>query len=973
MPEVGKSIVSPRLVGRNTELERFDAALDDVRQGDPVVLMVAGEAGIGKSRLIGELAARAERRGWRVCIGRCVDLGESSWPLAPLRDIVGDLVDDLDAEALELVLGDARSVLAGLVPELGAAVSDDAADRLSGSVLGVFQRLARRSPVVVVFEDLHWADGSTRALFVALTRIRRPGSMLVVGTFRDDELHRRHPLRTTLTEVARTTRNERLVVGPLDADATAELVGVLTDDGDRELAASIHRRTGGNPYFVEELLAARSGGLVGLPATLRDAVLARAATFDGADARVLAAVAAAGATLPVVLGDVCGLAPVEIQRSMSSLIVSGLLVADGDEVRFRHELAREVFVDDLLPGERERVHAALAASLEDRRPDRLGEIALHWAQAHEGPRTLAASVAAGRQALRSGAAREAFAHFGLALEWWDRVHQPGRLAGTDRAGLLAEAAAAALYADDVERAIELREASVSELADDDRGRLVRAWLDLRRLYRFANRWDDTHAAAERAYELVPAEPLSGELVEALVAVSVSARIHHRFDDGLAHARRAVEVATAVGRADLIVRASSILGEALGDIGDRDGALATATDVAAHCGPDVPPDIRLIAGVQHSAALREVGRFADIPAVARRGVELARTTGLGGPRGAWLAEHLVEALVLLGRWAEAEQATHDLADLLSIPVQRGSLGGIWAPALIRMGRVDDARAFVEDARSALEEPGYHEMRGTLATGVVLLAAAERRVDEGAATMDTVMACREPGVLGNSELVANAIEAMADAGRRDDLRIASWLAWMEEVDHRARIPTPEQVVYRDLAYAHLDRLRAEIDPKRWAAVTSRCEAIGFRYYEAVARFHHAATLLAGASGRSAASHHAAQHELQTSADIAAELRARPLQRAIKDLARRGRLPVRSGDPPGDDDLTVETDHLGLTPRERQILTLLTEGRTNGEIAHELYISTKTASVHVSNILRKLGVTNRAEAAAIAESLATNHRQP
>ena len=364
MPGVGTPMVSSRVIGRSTELERIDAALDAAGRGEGGVLMVAGEAGIGKTRLIGELAARAERRGWRVCIGGCVDLGESSWPLAPLRDIVGDLLDGLDAEALELVLGDARSVLAGLVPELGTSVSDDAADRLPGTVLGVFQRLARRSPVVVVFEDLHWADGSTRALFAALTRVGRPGSMLVVGTFRDDELHRRHPLRATLAEVAR---------GPPGANGSScphsirtrrvEMVGVLTGDVDAELAASIHRRTGGNPYFLEELLAARSGGVVGLPATLRDAVLARAATFEEADGGVLAAVAAAGTTLPVVLGDTCGLPPAEMQRSLATLIGSGLLIADGDEVRFRHDLAREVFVDELLSGERERLHAALAASL----------------------------------------------------------------------------------------------------------------------------------------------------------------------------------------------------------------------------------------------------------------------------------------------------------------------------------------------------------------------------------------------------------------------------------------------------------------------------------------------------------------------------------------------------------------------------------------------------------------------------------
>jgi DNA-binding CsgD family transcriptional regulator len=214
------------------------------------------------------------------------------------------------------------------------------------------------------------------------------------------------------------------------------------------------------------------------------------------------------------------------------------------------------------------------------------------------------------------------------------------------------------------------------------------------------------------------------------------------------------------------------------------------------------------------------------------------------------------------------------------------------------------------------------------------------------------------------VATTIEVMADAGGYDDARVASWLAWMEEVDHRGRVPTPEQLLYKDLAYAHAHRLRGNAEPTRWAAVADKCAEIGFRFYAAVARLHYATALLAGPSGRSPAAHRAAQQELQTAADIASELRATPLQQTIGELARRARLPVSNLSAPATDEVIIDTDRFGLTPREQLVLTLVAQGRTNGEIANELYISTKTASVHVSNILRKLGVTNRVEAAAVAE---------
>ena len=437
---MGLRATSPSLFGRHGEMARLERALDVAAEDGSAVALIAGEAGVGKSRLVHELATYAEGRGFRVCVGRCVDLGEAIWPLAPLREMVASLVEDLDGEALDLVVGGARGVLAELVPELGGERAGDApvsSDRLCELVVGMFKRLAQRAPLVLVVEDLHWADATTRTLFSALARVGRLRPVLLVGTFRSDELHRRHPLRPALAEIERAGQCERIDVRPLDRAATAELVGAIGGvPADRVDVDDVHRRSGGNPFFVEELIAARRWGVAGLPDTLRDVILARAAMLDDAAVEVLGVAAAAGATLPEVLADVCGVGAEAMRTTLDGLFATALLVPDGDEVRFRHELGREVFYDELVPGERARLHALLARSVARRRPERLGEIARHWSAAHDTPRALAASVAAGRQALRTGAAAEAEGHLGRALELWDSVEDAGA-AGRARSSRLA--------------------------------------------------------------------------------------------------------------------------------------------------------------------------------------------------------------------------------------------------------------------------------------------------------------------------------------------------------------------------------------------------------------------------------------------------------------------------------------------------------------------------------------------------------
>jgi DNA-binding CsgD family transcriptional regulator/tetratricopeptide (TPR) repeat protein len=655
------------------------------------------------------------------------------------------------------------------------------------------------------------------------------------------------------------------------------------------------------------------------------------------------------------------------------------LVPDGEEVRFRHELGREVFEDELMPGERAQIHSRLATSLQSRRPDRLGEIARHWSAANDASRALGASVAAGRQALAAGASAEAETHLGQALELWHSVDQADAVAGVDHPALLFETATASFHARHLDRAIELDLRAAAELAGVDRVREAQIWLHLGHLYRFTNCYEEGSDATGRALVLIPESPPSRDRVEALADAALGDLAARRTLDALVHARQAVAVADAVGDPDAVVRAHNSLVAALGANGDYEGALAVALVNLERCGPDLPADLTLFAYHRVTGALADLTRYAEIPAFTRRGVELARDTGLGGPVAAWMAEQWVESLVLTGRWSDAERLVGELADLLDHPTQEGELAGIWGVALIRQGRLDEAQTLIERARTVLARETWSETVAWLAAAVVMFDAALGRYGEAEAFVNRVVGRDPPSIDWNSYLVAIAIAAMADsalagpAGRHDHTNGSAsdtatrWIEWMEAAEHDGRKPSRLQRLYRETALAQLGRLRRESDPQLWAHLAAGWDQIGFRYDKADAQLRHAEALLAGAAGRSAAARRAATEVLGAAHNVAHELRAIPLLTEIEDLTRRARLPLDtngSSEPHRDDDRAMTK--LGLTPREHEVLALLTRGRSNGEIAQELFISTKTASVHVSNILRKLGVTNRIEAAAFAERL-------
>ena len=377
-------IISPRLIGRSEELSRLVAALHRSREQGAGVLLVSGEAGIGKTRLVAELAQIARAEGATVLVGGCLPIGAEAVPNAPLAAMLRALVAEADLD--DAVRDD--------LDRLGAAASTAQVCEL---VLGIFERLA---PLVVVFEDLHWADATTRGLIAFLARsLTERHQVLLVATFRSDEL--RVSLLPLLDALQRLHPHppERVELTPLGRARIAELAHAITgaEASDAQVEHLV-RLSQGNPFYVEELLAVPTEA--GVPTDLKRVVHARLTGLPEAQVQLLRLVAAAEA--PVDVATLALVAGEPVERDARVLVARHALVSRAGGLELRHALVQEVLYAELLPGERERVHGAFARALQTSAPERTGEIAYHWWRAGDLERALPAAVVAGRAAERLG-------------------------------------------------------------------------------------------------------------------------------------------------------------------------------------------------------------------------------------------------------------------------------------------------------------------------------------------------------------------------------------------------------------------------------------------------------------------------------------------------------------------------------------------------------------------------------------------
>jgi DNA-binding CsgD family transcriptional regulator/tetratricopeptide (TPR) repeat protein len=974
----GGRIDEPSVHRPAEELGRLAATLDHAEQDQPQLVLLAGDAGMGKTRLLLEFAERARRRGSRVLVGGCVELGDIGLAYLPVVDALRGLVDDPEEADLVAEVAATAPGLGRLLPEVArsgptGALAGDGLEQLQvfDAVRALLLRRSQRSPVVVVLEDLHWADQASRDLLAYLARTLRSGRVMLVASYRSDELHRRHPLRPLLGELVRLPGVERLELAPF---SRAELAEQLEAVAGVPLAADqlerIYERSEGNPFYAEQLLAAGEAD-VGLPSTLADVLLARVQGLSEPAQQVLGVAAVAGRRVSHrLLAEAAGWPEADLERGLREGISAGVLVADSatGTYAFRHALLQEVVYADLLPSEQVRLHASYARLLATESEGAAAELAHHCLASHDLAGALRASIGAAQQAEAVLAPAETLRHLSSALRLWERVLDPAAVTGTDRVALLLQAAAAAAAAGERQRAAGLAEeaaATADATVDPAQAAVAHERLGLYLLT--AGRIEEALRAQASAVALVPAQPptrLRARVTAAMAQALINAE---RQDEARRWCDEALTVARAIGsadeEADILVTQGMI--EEHDDPASARPLYAAGRARAADAGN---PEIESRA-LQDLAWLEfDLGNLAAARAVFDEGVELTQRTGLGWSdigitmrRGQCLVRY--EA----GDWDQSERlaaAVPELAPALAV-VELGAAAllvevGRWQPAAAK--RLRDLAALagldpVIDMEVAGLEADQASWQGDLerATSAVQrgLAILDTGQFRASPTVENAWICAI-GLVVQAELAERARTA-DDAGTlRDAIAVGHML--LERARTAAEQTRTLHVVdlrcWHAKAEAEWTRVQGSSDPKAWQAAV---EAFSYGHVYEVARCRwRLAEALLGAGDREQATVAA-----QAAHKTAVRLGAAPLQAALELLARRGRLDLGAGVP-------AERSLAGLTPREVEVLRLLVEGRSNRQIAEQLFISGKTASVHVTNLMAKLGVHSRLEAAAAARRI-------
>ena len=852
----------PRLVERDAQL----AALERARAAGGRLVLVGGEAGAGKTALLRAFAGAA---GGRILAGACERLVTPA-PLGPFVDVAaqagGGLEDAVAAGA------DPRRVALRILGELAA-------------------------PVVLVLEDLHWADEATLDVLRVLGRRVADTPSLVVATHRDDEALHPHPLRRLLGELGTLAHVERLAVAPLSPSAVARLAAGTGAD-----APAVHAVTGGNAFFVSELLAAGAGAAA-LPATVRDAVLARVAPLGPGARALVEVVALVPGRTELWLLDA---AVPEAAAHADEAVAAGVLTAaHPDAIAFRHELARRAVEDTVGPRRRRDLHAALLRALEGRPGVDSSRLAHHADGAGDAAAVVRHGRAAAERGSATGAHREAAAQYARVLR---HAHAQALDPG-ERAGLLAahavEAQATGSYA---EAADALAEAAALRRAggDDVRAAEHLAALTVPSVLLGRNRAADEAIGA--ALELLRPRPPSAALARAHAFQAYLQMIRRDNADAAESARRAVALARRFDDPDTLAFGLNMLGTAqmmAGDLGPGIAGLEASLEVARAHGLD--HRIALVHWMLGSG-LAEMHELDRGEAELRAHIAFADDRGLdAGYTRAWLA--LVH--VLRGRWAEGAA--------LASAVRAAHAGGttrITADVVlgrVRARRGDPGATEVLDEALRLARPGGH---------------LQRLAHVHAARAEAAWLAGDP-----ERAAAEARAVLPLAVEKRHLWFAGELAWWQRVAG-ASGAAPAWV-------AEPYRLQLDGRPAEAAAAWA---ALGFPYEAARAR---------------AAS--------EDPADVAAALAAfEALGAAPAARLARGRLRALGAPVPRGPRPATRANPAALTAREVEVLRLVAAGLRNGDVAERLVVSRRTVDHHVSAILRKLGAATRGEAAAAAGRL-------
>ncbi|MFI1334864.1 AAA family ATPase [Streptomyces sp. NPDC020845] len=993
---VHSSHISPVFVGRSAELTALDEALSRADAGEPRALFVGGEAGVGKTRLMQEFLGRAVADGAVVALGGCVETGADALPYHPVSTALRSLRRRLGAE-LDAAIAGQEGELARLLPELGemdrGRPETEGRARLFELTVRLLEHLAADRTLVLALEDLHWADRSTRELLSYLLRALTHSRLLIVATYRADDLHRRHPLRPALAEYERLRTVTRLELPRFErTEVRSQLAAIRGEAPPERVLDQIFERSEGNAFFVEELACSiLEGSPGGISDSLRDLLLVRVEALPDEVQRVVRIAAEGGSEVEFrLLATVTRLAEDELIETLRTAVGAAVLLPsdEGESFRFRHALMREAVAGDLLPSERSRLSRRYAEALEVdptlvRSEERAGRLAGYWFDARDPAKALPAVIAAAAAARGRHAFAEQHHLLERALELWDdtpeelrrRTMRQGAEDGlymaisSDAPGdfldLLAAITIAARLAGEQERALAICKRALRKLE----GEPLRAawfWLERYQLVRDLSRsdgWDEI----SHARKLMRDQPPSFVHAKALTQAAHWYAVHQPTTTVMETAQQAVELCRVTGAEITGLTAQLTLAWLTIHSGDVEAGLEQARAVLAR---DLEPgnaNVLLRGYGNLSTALHGLGRYAEAVETAERGSGLADRHGLPDT-ASYIDGNLAESLIQLGRWADADEALERGLGRRGVSVRiRALIAERRAELALARGAYDEARRRMEESESSTTGP-YPEPQHTLAMGrvAIALAAADGRILDARSLLDAAVGEAIPP--GHHRYGWPLLyEAAAAEARARALAVAE--PGRKAAVERIRKAMEGQPEFAPLWAAQALMIQAELlttegrdATVRWTEAVAAAEQLEAPPLLATARLRLAHALIAqGGDGSRAA----AGELLRQAEAVARELGAAPLETEITTLAGRARIPLRQADgetaPP-----PTPAAALGLTARERDVLRLVAAGRSNRQIAEELFISPKTASVHVSNILTKLGASGRGEAAAIAHRL-------
>jgi ATP/maltotriose-dependent transcriptional regulator MalT len=1004
---------SPIIVGREAEMARVDHATDVAATGRPVLVLVRGEAGIGKSRLVREAVEEARARASIVLHGACLDLDGDGLPYLPIVEALRGLAREMPRDRLRALLGPAVADLTALLPELASteeatdhgtatastgsaasAVSSVDRARLYERFLGFLGRLGAETPVLAVIEDVHWIDPATRDLVTFLARNLTTERIVAIMTCRTDDLAPGHPVLAWMAELGRVPGAIRLDLGRLSrADVRRQLEAIEDGPVADGVLDSVWRRSEGHPLFAEELFEAALATNGAPPPSLIEVLLGRVAALEPETLAVVQTLAVAGQPVDArLIGPLMELSEREVGGALREATTRGVLAAlpDGRHA-FRHELLREVVERELSVGERRELHERVARQLEAR-PELAGdnpaaasaELARHWAAADR-------PIEAYRTAVVAAAAAEGVHAFADAQRLLERAIGLEDQLPADAAPELAErvdvrrrAAQAADLIGRFDRASELVLEAL-DLTDPAADPTLAGLLHARLGYLTWAQGDGEAALDEHreAVRLVPEEPPSTERAHVLGALGGALMGLGRWEESRPICEAAIECAVRAGATPEESRARNMLGSDLVALGEIDAGLHELRESHRLAGSE-PSELSVVTAYNLGLNLLVADRLDEAFAAASAGREAARAAGLERRYGMELAALAGDVLIRLGRWEDADHTTAEGLALDQRDQGTPYLAAVRARLLAERGATAEARRRLAAVDRDMLDPDTAVFFATVVARTALLdgrpSDAAVAVDDGVARLEGIgdaawgMPLAALGMRAAAELAEGA-RATRDEAALADIVLGAARLRKRFADVADRAHTPSTEAWLATASAEESRLEGVADPEPWARAIAAWTVVPDPVETAYARYRHAETALRrdGVKADVAA-------ELEAAWQTADHLGAAPLREGIELLAKRARVKLGTTPPeaplgaPGAGAASAHapvappaaSPQHGLSDREIEVLRLVAAGWSNGEIAERLFITRKTAGVHVSHILNKLGVSNRVEAAMAATRL-------